>query len=80
MMFGHYEHRSWRHWAISPSRDMLAICLGWGLGDLIDNLKMAMLMEVVGIGPQRYCICFDDSSDDLPEFYHLLQLILYALP
>ena len=59
MMFGHCERRSWRHWAISPSRDMLAIRLGWGPGDFIDNLRIAMLMEGVGIGPQRYCICFD---------------------
>ena len=80
MMFGHYERRSWRHWAISPSRDILAICLGWGPSDLIDNLSIAMLMEAIGIGPQRYCICFDDTSDDFLEVYHLLQLVLYALP
>ena len=50
MMFGHYEHRSWRYWAISPSRDMLAIHLGWVPSDPIDNLKIAMLMEAIGIG------------------------------
>ena len=54
MMFGHYERRSWRHWAISPFCDMLAIRLGWGPSDLIDNLRVVMLMEAVGIGPQRY--------------------------
>ena len=79
MTFGHYECRSWWHWAISPSRDMLAICL-WGPDDLIDNLRIAMLMEGVGIGPQRYCICFDDTSDDFPKVFRLLQLVLYALP
>ena len=51
MMFGHYECSNWRYWAISPSRDMLAIHLGWGPCDLIDNLWIAMLMEAVGIGP-----------------------------
>ena len=65
---------------MSPSFDMLAIRLGWGPRDFIDNLKIAMLMEGVGIGPQRYCICFDDTSDNFPEVYRLLQLVLYALP
>ena len=79
MMFGHYEHRNWRYCAINPSRDMLGICL-WGCHDLMDNLKIAMLMEAVKIKPERYCIYFDDSSHDFPAFYRLLQLILYALP
>ena len=76
MMFGHYERHSWRHWAISPSRDMLAICL-WGPHDLIDNLRIAMLMEAMGIDLQRYYIYFDEDS---PQFYSMLQLVLYALP
>ena len=80
MMFGHYERRSWQYWAVNPSCDMLVVRLGWGLDDLIDNLRIAMLMEGVGIGPQRYCICFDDTSDDFPEVYCLLQLVLYVLP
>ena len=79
-LFGRYERDSWHYWAISPSRDMLAIRLGWGLDDLIDNLRIAMLMEAVGLGPQRYYICFDDPSDNSPEYYRMLQLILYALP
>ena len=80
MMFGHYERRNWRYWAISPSRDMLAIRLVWGPDDLIDNLRIAMLMEAVGLGPQRYCIRFDDTFDDFLEVYRMLQLVLYALP
>ena len=72
MMFGHYECHNWRYWAISPSRDMLAIRLGWGPRDFIDNLRIAMLMEGVGIGPQRYCICFNDTSDNFLEVYRLL--------
>ena len=75
MMFGRYDRRNWQYWPINSSRDMLAIHL-WGPNDLIDNLWIAMLMEAVGIGPQRYCICFDDSLD----FYSMLQLVLYALP
>ena len=67
MMFGRYDCRNWQYWPISPSRDMLAICL-WGPDGPIDNLRIAMLMEAMGIGPQRYCICYDDSH----EFYNLL--------
>ena len=63
---------------------MLAIRLGWGPDDVIDNLRIAMLMEAVGLGPPRYCIHFDDTDDDLfddyLEYYRLLQLVLYALP
>ena len=63
---------------------MLAIRLGWGPDDVIDNLRIAMLMEAVGLVPHRYCIHFDDTDDDLsddyPEYYRLLQLVLYALP
>ena len=60
MMFGHYDRHNWRYWMTSPSRDMLAIRL-WGPDELIDNLRITMLIEAVAIGPQRYCICFDDS-------------------
>ena len=35
-----------------------------------------MLMELVGVGPQRYCICFDPS----PDTYRKLKLLLYSLP
>ena len=79
MMFGCYDCRNWQYWQHSPSRDMLAIHL-WGPDDLIDNLRIAMLMEGLGIRPQRYCICFNDTPDDFPEVYRLLQLVLYALP
>ena len=83
-LFGCYERDSWHYWPISPSWDMLAIRLAWGPDDVIENLRIAMLMESVGQGPQRYCIHFEDTddefSDDYPGFYCLLQLVLYALP
>ena len=83
-LFGRYERDSWHYWTISPSQDMLAIRLAWGPDDVIENLRIAMLMEAVGQGPQRYCIHFEDTddefSDDYPGFYRLLQLVLYALP
>ena len=83
-LFGRYERDSWHYWTISPSRDMLVILLAWGPDDVIENLRIAMLMEAVEQGPQRYCIHFEDTDDefsnDYPRFYRLLQLVLYALP
>ena len=83
-LFGYYERDSWRYWTISPSRDLLAIRLSLGPSDVLENLGIAMMMEAVGQGPQRYCIHFEDTddefSDDYPGFYRLLQLVLYALP
>ena len=54
---------------------MLAV-LFWGPPSLIDNLRIAMLMEVVRVRPHHYCICFDDTL----EFYSMFRLILYSLP
>ena len=63
---------------------MLAIRLAWGRDDVLENLRIAMLLGAVGQGPQRYCIHFEDTDDkfshDYPEYYCLLQLVLYALP
>ena len=42
----------------------------------MDNLCIAMSMELVGVGPQHYCICFDLSLDT----YKKLKLLLYSLP
>ena len=62
----------------------MAIRLSWGPSDVLENLGIAMMMEAVGQGPQRYYIHFDDTddgfSDDYPKYYHRLQLVLYALP
>ena len=54
---------------------MVAV-LFWGPLSLIDNLRIAMLMEAVGVGPQCYYIYFEDS----PSFYSMFKLILYSLP
>ena len=42
----------------------------------LDNIYIAMFMEAVGAGPQRYCICFDPS----PNTYRKLNLLLYSFP
>ena len=75
MMYGHYSCKNWRHWQLSPSLDMLAIQF-WDCYSFLDNLQIAMLMEAVGVGPQRYSICFDPSLDT----YRNLKLVYYSLP
>ena len=74
-MFGVWDCRNWRYLQLSLSRDMLAIQI-WDCCSFLGNLRIAMLMEVVGVGPQRYCIVYDSSLD----FYSKLKLILYSLP
>ena len=74
-MFGHWRRRDGSLWQLSPSRDMLAIRL-WSPCTFSKNLRIAMLMEAVGQGPQRYCIV----CDFLPGAYKLLKYILYVLP
>ena len=75
MMYGHYSRRNWRHWQLNPTRDMLAIQFS-DHPSFLDNLRVAMLMEAVGVGPQRYCICFESS----PDTYSKLKLVLSSLP
>ena len=75
MMYEYYHRRDWRHWQLNPTRDMLAIQFVSHLA-FLDNLRIAMLMEAVGVGPQRYCICFDPS----PNTYRKLKILLYSLP
>ena len=58
MMYGHYSRKNWRHWQLIPTRDILAIQFCSHLS-FLDNLQIDMLMEAVGVGPQRYCISFD---------------------
>ena len=74
MMFGYYHRRqNWWHWQLSPSWDMLPINF---VSHFLDNLCIAMLMEAIGVYPQRYCICFSPSLDT----YRKLKLVLYSLP
>ena len=73
MIFGHNSCSNWRHWQISPFWDMLAIHF---VSHFLDNLHIAIMMEAIGVGPWRYCICFDPSTDT----YRKLKLLLYSLP
>ena len=62
-------------WKSSPNDDITCIQL-FGEGYLLDNLRVAMLKEVVGLGPQRYCVVFNRA----PHFYSKLKLIMAYLP
>ena len=62
-------------WRSSPSGDMTSIQL-FGEYYLLNNIRVDMLKEVVGLGPQRYCICFNSALN----FYGKLKLIMSSLP
>ena len=44
--------------------------------NVLSNLKLAMLKEIVGLGPQYYCVIHSYNLD----FESLLMLILHYLP
>ena len=75
VMFGVWDCRNRRYWQLSPSKDKLAIQI-WDRHSFLGNLRIAMLMEAIGVGLQRYCIVFDSSLD----FYSKRKLILFSLP
>ena len=53
---------------------MLAIQL-WNPCTFSGNLRIAMLMEVVGAGPKCFCIVLNSA----PHFHNKPKLILYSL-
>ena len=48
----------------------------WGEGHLLYNLKVAMIKELLGLGPPHYCII----DNELPEMDSRILLLLYYLP
>ena len=62
-------------WRSSLSDDMTSIHR-FGKSYLLKNIRLAMLKEVVGLGPQRYHVCFNST----PNFYSKLKLIMSFLP
>ena len=62
-------------WKTNQSKTLTCIYL-FGEWYLYHNLRVAMLKEVVGMGPERYCVVFNRS----PSFYSKLKLILNLLP
>lgn len=75
LTFGIWGPRLPTFWQYSPRSEMLCIQV-FGEENLLKNLKLAMLKEVVGLGPQRYCIFFNRA----PHFYSKLKLIMSSLP
>ncbi len=73
--FGYWGRGLGRQWRPNPSKDMIDGQL-FGQESLLNNLRVTMLKEAVGLGPQRYCIFFNHA----PEFYSKLKLIMSSLP
>ena len=62
-------------WKSNESKDMICIQL-FGQHSLLQNLKIAMLKEAAGVGPQQYCIFFNSA----PSFFSKLKMIMAYLP
>ena len=62
-------------WRTSSAGDITCVDLAWS-PYLLGSLRIAMLKEVIGIAPQRYCVYV--HSDD--QFYRRLQLLMTCLP
>ena len=48
----------------------------WDEEHLMKNIRYAMLMEMMGTGPMKYCIVFNDT----PNFFSRLLLLFLYLP
>ena len=62
-------------WKISPSRDLTCVQL-YGQFMFLQILKVVMLKEAIGLGPQKYCVALYRA----PYFYSRLKLLLIYLP
>ena len=62
-------------WRTNSSKTMTCIRT-YGYVYLYCNLRIAMIKEGLGIGPERYCIAFNRS----PTFYSKLKLLICYLP
>ena len=62
-------------WRTNPRGDITCIDLLWS-PYLLGSLRIAMLKEIIGIGPQRYYVYYHPGVD----FYRKLKLIMTYLP
>ena len=62
-------------WKTNSSKTMTCIQT-YGYCYFYGNIKIAMIKEGLGIGPERYCIAFNRS----PTFYSKLKLLMCYLP
>ena len=51
-----------RMWKSNQTKDMICIQL-FGQHWFLQNLRVAMLKEAAGVGPQQYCIVFNSASN-----------------
>ena len=75
--FGHIQRGGAhiRPWRTNPRGDMTCIDL-LASPYLLGSLRIAILKEIIGIGPQRYCVYFLEGA----EICCRLQLIMTYLP
>ena len=84
-------HKNKKNWRLilqfCPERSELDRCkvdypLGvtfvtiWDEEHLLKNIQYAMIMEMMGLGPMKYCIVYND----IPNFFSKLLLLLLYLP
>ena len=62
-------------WKTNSSKTMTCIQT-YGYCYLYCNIRIAMIKEGLGIGPERYCVAFNRS----PTFYSKLKLLMNYLP
>lgn len=48
----------------------------WDREHLVNNIRLAMLHEMMGVGPMRYCIL----TNAMEDFESKLLLLMYYLP
>ena len=63
-------------WSVSPSEDLARIHLTTHFTILSANVKVYILKEAIGLGPNRYCIVFSHN----PGFYSYLKMVMSFLP
>ena len=69
------RHSSWSHVKWVTHWGVTYITM-WDNEHLLRNIKFAMMMEILGIGPQRYCVI----TNFIPNFERKLMLLLAYLP
>ena len=70
-----YPNGQWKHtrWV---THDGITYVKTWGEDHLLNNLKVALMEELLGLGPHHYCIL----DNGLPELEKRILLLLYHLP
>jgi len=75
IFFRHEQQEGWRdvRWT---TRGGVTFVTMWDEEHLYNNLRLAMIKEMMGIGPMKYCIL----NNAMPHFESRLLLLIYYLP